>query len=93
MIEIKLKEGQNGYDVIAEYIQRYWKREKTDTVIISIGTSYDGNTYYFSKEIATPICGDDIEFLNDWWEGEKYIRLFGIRSLKDINIVGGIYEP
>lgn len=26
MIEIKLKDGQNGYGVVAEYIYRYWKQ-------------------------------------------------------------------
>lgn len=92
MIEIKLKEGQSGYDAIGEYIQRYWKRNGiTDTVIVSIGTSYDGNTFDLHKEIASPINFDDIEFLYDWWEGEKFIRLFGIRAVGDLDIAGGIY--
>lgn len=92
MIEIKLKNGQCGYDAIGEYIQRYWKHKKlADTVIVSIGISYDGNTYELKKEIASPSGFDDIEFLYDWWEGEKFIRLFGIRSVEDIDIAGGIY--
>lgn len=91
MIEIKLKNGQSGYDAVGEYIQRYWKRNTADTVIVSIGTSYDGNIYDLRKEVASPCGFDGIEFLYDWWEGERYIKLFGIRAVKDIDIAGGIY--
>lgn len=92
MIEIKLKNGQSGYDVIGEYIRRYWKHyNMTDTVVVSIGTSYDGKVYEHRNEVASPYNFDDIEFLYDWWEGEKFIRIFGIISLDGINISGGIY--
>ena len=45
MVDIVLKNGQTGYDVISDYIYRYWNHNILDTVIISIGTSYDGHTY------------------------------------------------
>lgn len=93
MIEIKLENGQTGYDAIGEYIHRYWKHyNMVDTVVVSIGISYDGNTYEHRNEVACPYSGEDIEFLYDWWEGEKFIRLFGIISLDGINISGGIYN-
>ena len=92
MVEIKLENWQRAYDVIEEYIRRYWKHyNMVDTVVASIGISYDGNTYEHRNEVACPYNGD-IEFLNDWWEGEKFIRLFGIISLDGINISGGIYN-
>ena len=94
MIEIELKNGKTGYDAVGEYIHRYWKHYGVnDTVIVSIGTSYDGRIYEHRNEVASPYYsyGDDIEFLYDWWEGEKFIRLFGIISLDGINISGGIY--
>lgn len=91
MIDIVLKEGQSGYDAVGEYIRRYWKRNIVDTVIVSIGISYDGHTYDLHKEVASPIGFDDIEFLYDWWEGEKFIRLFGIKTLNELDISGGIY--
>lgn len=28
------------------------------------------------KEVASPLNFDDIEFLYDWWEGEKFIKLY-----------------
>ena len=92
MIEIKLKDGQVGYDAVGEYIQRYWKHNITDDVVVSIGVSHDGRSYELSNEIASPHNCDDILFLNDWWEGEKFIRIYGIQSVDALDISGGIYE-
>lgn len=91
MIDIKLNDKQSGYDVIGEYIRRYWKHNIYTTVVVSIGTSYDGQTYDLLKEVASPMNFDDIEYLYDWWEGEKYIKLFGIQSVDELDISGGIY--
>ena len=91
MIDIKLNDGQSGYDVIGEYIKRYWDHNIVDTVVISIGTSHDGTTYNLRKEVASPLNFDDIEFLYDWGEGEKYIKLFGIKTLDELDVFGGIY--
>ena len=91
MIEIKLKNGQTGYDIVAEYIHRYWCNNIYNTVLVSMETSYDGKTYDVRKEVACP-CNDNVEFLNDWWEGEKFIRLFGIKDIEKIDVSGGIYE-
>ena len=92
MVDIVLKNGQTGYDVLSDYIYRYWNHNILDTVIISIGTSYDGHTYDLRNEIASPMSFNEIEFMNDWWEGEKYIKLFGIKTLGELDISGGIYE-
>lgn len=93
MVDIKLKDGQTGYDAVIDYIIRYWDYNIQDTVIVSIGTSYDGNTYSLHKTVAHPISSysDDIEFLDDWWEGEKYIKLFGIKTIDEVDVSGGIY--
>lgn len=92
MIDIELKDGQTGYDIVGEYIRRYWEHNIYDTVIISMGISYDGKTYDICKEVASPYNGDDVEFLYDWWEGEKFIKLFGIKAIDEIDISGGLYE-
>lgn len=94
MIDIELENTQNGYDVIREYICRYWDHNAYEDVIVSIGASYDGKTYTHYNEVASPYFETDnfVEFLNDWWEGEKYIRLFGIKPISAFNITGGIYE-
>lgn len=96
MVDIVLNEGQSGYDAVGEYIQKYWEHNIWDNVIVSLGTSYDGCTYDFLKEVAYPYDHpsgfDDIEFLTDWWEGEKYIKLFGIKAVSELDISGGIYS-
>ena len=92
MIDIRLNDGQSGYDVIGDYIRRYWEHNIYDDVIVSMGVSYDGNKYYTHKEVASPENFDDIMYLNDWWEGEKFIKLFGIKAIGEIDISGGLYE-
>ena len=62
MIDIKLNDGQSGYGVVGEYIRRYWEHNIYDTVVVSIGTSYNGNTYNLRNEIASPYNFDDIEY-------------------------------
>ena len=29
---------------------------------------------------------------SDWWEGEKFIKLFGIKAVGEFDISEGIYE-
>lgn len=91
MVEIKLKKKQTGYDVVGEYIERYWKHNILDQVIVSLGLSRDGVTYEHYNEVASPHFSD-IMFERDWWEGEEYIRIFGIAHIDSLNITGGIYE-
>ena len=91
MIDIYLENGQSGYDAIAEYVIKYWHHNITSTVIVSMGTSYDGNNYDLCKEVACPAGFNDVEFLYDWWEGQKYIKLFGIKTIDELDISGGLY--
>lgn len=91
MVDIILNKGQSGYDVVGEYIIRYWNHNITDTVIVSIGTSYDGISYELRNEIACPMNFDDIEYLYDWWEGERFIKIYGIKGVGEIEVFGGIY--
>lgn len=92
MVDIRLKEGQTGYDAVGEYIRRYWKHNIYETVVVSLGISYNGNKYDLCKEVASPYNFDDIEYLYDWWEGQKFIKIFGIKSINELDICGGLYE-
>lgn len=94
-MKIKLEKDQTGYEVIDEYIRRFWKYNNnfSDTVICQIDSSYDGIKYEIRNEIATPSgFSNDIEFLYDWWEGEQYIKLIGICYLSEIEPYSGIYS-
>ena len=92
MVDIKLQEGQNGYNEVGEYIRRYWKHNIWTDVVVSLRISYDGKKYQACKEIASPYGFDDIEYLNDWWEGQTFIKIFGIKSIDELDISGGLYE-
>lgn len=92
MIKLTLLNDQNGYDIIAEYIHRYWENNITNDVVVSLATSYDDKKYILRNEIASPRNVEDIEYLYDWWEGEKFIILLGIRDINTLVINDGIYE-
>lgn len=96
MVEIKLKDNQSGYDAVFEYIKRYWKHEYPDGyidgVVVSLATSYDGKEFDSSNEFAAFGDALDLKFSNDWWEGEKFIRIYGIQAIEEIPIYGGIYD-
>lgn len=92
MIMLELDDNQSGYNMVAEYVRRYWEHNMHDAVIVSLGISHDGNKYSLAKEVALPVGLDGVEFLYDWWEGEKYIKLFGIRSISELDVSGGLYE-
>ena len=83
--DIILKDKQTGYDVVAECVREYWDQTYYGTVIVWMAISNDGEKYCRFNEVVIPQDGD-IEFLNDWWEGEKYIKIYGIANLDDIEM-------
>lgn len=92
--KIVLTDGQTGYEVIGDYIQRYWENVCCTTVLVTIFSSYDGREYDRKSIIASPEFPDmALEYDYDWWEGEKYIILGGIVDIHDIVVEGGIFEP
>ena len=92
-VQIDLKDGQSGYDVIKEYVYRYWRNNRQCDAAVSFLLSDDG--IYWSRlvtEVASP-DGSGCKFLRDWWEGEETILLLGIRDIAELDtIYGGIYE-
>ena len=93
MIIIELKDGQTGYDVVAEYVRRYWTNHYRTNVVVSMAASYDGTIYHNCNDVADLDSSslDDVEFSYDWWEGEKFIRIDGICAVDELEISGGIY--
>lgn len=93
IVTIELKDDQDGYEVIAEYIDRYCQLNAYQDVVVSIAASYDGKDYELYNEIAFPDDNcDSFIFLNDWWEGEKFIKILGIKGVSELEIHGGLYE-
>lgn len=94
MTDIIVKDDETGYDAVGAYIKRYWEHNIPDGVIVSLGLSDDGDTYELFQEVAYPLdfYGNDIMFVYDWWDNQKYIILFGIKMICELDISGGIYE-
>lgn len=83
---IVLDDKQTGYGVVSEYVKRYWEHHCAEGVIVSIEISRDGRNYECLNEVASPYNMYDVEYLNDWWEGEKYIKVTGIQNISDMKI-------
>lgn len=94
MVSLSLKNDENGYEKVGEYVKRYWEVHGGGDVIVALETSYDASRWYYYNEIASPLYSfnDGIEWLNDWWEGEKYIHIKGVQSVDSIDVYGGLYE-
>lgn len=93
VVTIELKDRQTGYGVIGEYVRRYWKHNSYEDVVVCIAVSYNGRAYDMYNAVATASCDfDDVEFLTDWWEGEKFIKLYAIEAISELKLCGGIYE-
>lgn len=93
IVTIELKDGQDGYEAVEEYVDRYCQLNGYQDVIVSIATSYDGKEYNLFNEIVFPDNNCvSFTFLNDWWEGEKFIKILGIKGVNELTIVGGLYE-
>lgn len=89
----KLKDGESGYDFVGKYVERYWKRRTCNDVLVAIEKSYNNIQWDYGVQIASPMNNcRDIEWLNDWWEGEPYIRIYGINDVDDVDVHGGLFE-
>ena len=93
MIEIKLNEYQNAYEIVGEYIEKYWKEHYYTCVIVRIATSYDGKKYDIFNEFVAFDGNDGMEYEHDWWEGEEYLKIYGIMDIHDITVPDNISDP
>ena len=80
----------NGYETVSNCIKKFWLSKYTCDVVCLIGTSFDGVNYCKTVEVAFPDENmTDVVFLNDWYEGEPYVKMFGIKCVDDIIFTTG----
>ena len=80
----------NGYDYVSNYIKKFWKSKYICDVVCFIGTSLDGIDYCKTVEVAFPDeNAEDVVFINDWYEGEPHVKIFGIKCVDDIIFTTG----
>lgn len=90
-IQLNLSESNwDGYGIVEHLIWNYFDHNFMDDLVVRLSLSYDGDNYDVRNEI-TFFDDGRIEFLNDWWEGQKFIRIYGIQSVPDLDVSGGLY--
>ena len=89
MIEFELTEKQTGYEVIKDYfIRRFDLNLGTyEQYLVALELSYD-NVRWTRVTDRVQIDSMYFEWGIDWYEGEKYIRLLGVKNIEDIDIIG-----
>lgn len=92
-IDVTIEEGKTAYEAVAKYIRRFWDNEQSFYgMIVRLSTSYNNVEWRTFNTLALfDIDEFDIVFENDWWEGERFIRLYGIVSVDDVDVSGGLY--
>lgn len=89
MIDIRVKNGESGYDLVTEYIRRYWEiQDSYDDVIVQLNTSFDGVNWDMGMIEFAPFDYDNnsVYWFNDWWEGEEYIQIVSIVNKCDLEL-------
>lgn len=92
-IDVMIEEGKTAYEAVRRYICRFWDNEQSFCdMIVRLSTSYNNVEWRTFNTLALfDVDNFDVIFENDWWEGERFIRLYGIISVDDINVSGGLY--
>lgn len=91
-IDVVIEEGKTAYEAVEKYIYRFLGHEGYDDVIVRLGTSYNNVEWDIFNEFVSIDVGDlECVFEDDWWEGERFIRIYGIQSIQTLNISGGLY--
>lgn len=102
-VEIHVKPGETGYEAVSRYIKAFWKNELAgdeDDVVVSMALSYDYKTWHKCNDYVRTFDLPGVEgfhaWENDWWEGEEFIRLYGIATLDSVVdkavITGGVWD-
>ena len=86
-MNIKLKYKEIGYDVVGKYVEEYLNEHCWDDSIVELETSYDGKDWDRIKEIVCPTNNcRELKWLNDWWEGQRYINIIGMANVDEIDV-------
>lgn len=80
-----MNEPLNNYQIVAMKIKQYCDATYYGDCIVSFEQSYD-NIYYEKCIEYVTVNFDYIEYLNDWWEGQEYIRNIVVKHLDEITL-------
>lgn len=97
MIKLRLKKDQNGYKEVGKLVNKFWFVEKgiPSTTIVELEMiNALGNDIDYYREICYPdgFCGNDITWIDDWWEGQQNINVLSISSIDDLDLSKGVIK-
>ena len=91
-MEIKVKEGSNGYDAVIDIlsmvVSQLYKDYFPGDLLVRIGFKYEKNDEYeYENELlyCSAFAGYEC-FKDDWWEGQKYINILGFIPVDDVRL-------
>ena len=69
----------NAYEEVRNVVKEYWKKNGISDVALVIELDgHENVTIAFCESDSNP---DEVEFLNDFWEGEEEIKVTKITEL------------
>lgn len=78
MINIILKDNEDGYDKVGKVVDEFVEKYGIGSMIVKLALAYTpGERPDISNELLL-YEDDDFIWENDWWEGQKYIRVIAI---------------
>lgn len=98
MINIILKNNENGYDEVGKVVDKFVEKYGVGNIVVTLILKYTPNDLpYISNELLlfegfnsddqSPITPHEgFIWNNDWWEGQKYIDVVAIDFIDDIII-------
>ena len=79
MVEFKLNPlKDNAYKKVTDAIHNYmFGIGNAGTFIVRLAIGKDSERVYYTNEVVYKY-NNNIEFFDDWWEGEPYVAVLGI---------------
>ena len=75
----------DAYNKVAEIVDAWCVKNGYDDMIVSLAVNGEIKTEYLICNLNIP---GGWEWENDWWEGEKDVRLLGFRPISMIHVYG-----
>ena len=81
---MKMKKNKTPYDTIAEPIVKWCEENYYTDFIVTISID-DGE---ITEILEVDPLEDECIWVNDWWEGQKDVKLLGFVPISDIHVHG-----